>query len=115
RRGADQGRRPSRRRVVDAVENPGHRIAARAELRPVGIYVDDGASGDAAVHGGGGDGGRDERDQPRVERHRNDVFAAVFRPRAVGGGDLVGNVLARKRGERGGGGDLHFHGFRSSC
>src|SRR5262249_58424332 len=46
---------------------------------------------------------------PRVERHRNDVFGAVFRPRAVGGGDLVGNVLARKRGERVGGGDLHLH------
>src|SRR5262249_20524051 len=107
--GEDDALRPSPQPLVDALENPGHRIAARAQLRPVSIHVDDGAPGDAAVHGGGGDGGRGGRDQPRGERHRNAGFGAVFRPRAIGGGDLVGNVLARKLGERVGGGDLHLH------
>src|SRR5262249_25646801 len=57
----DHALRPSPQPLVDALENSGHRIAARAQLRPVRIHVDDGAPGDAAVHGGGGDGGRDER------------------------------------------------------
>src|SRR5262249_5891782 len=108
--GEDDALRPSPQPLVDALENPGHRIAARPHLRPVSIHVDGWAPGGAAVHGGGvDDGGRDERDQPRVDGQGNDVFGAVFRARAIGGGDLVGNVLARKLGERVGGGDLHLH------
>ena len=39
----------------------------------------------------------------------NDVIGPVFRPRAVGGGDFVGHVLAREFGERVRRGDLHLH------
>ena len=49
------------------------------------------------------------RDQPRIERHRNDVVGSEFRPRAVGGRDFVRHVLARQLGERARGGDLHLH------
>ena len=49
-------------------------------------------------------------DQARIERHRDDVFAPEARPRAlIGGGDLVGHVLAGELGQRLGGGDLHLH------
>ena len=53
--------------------------------------------------------GGTSRDQPRIERHRDDVVGPEFRPRPVGGGDLVGHVLARELGERLRGGDLHLH------
>ena len=49
-------------------------------------------------------------DQARIERHRDDVVAPEARPRAlIGGGDLVGHVLARQLGQRLRGGDLHLH------
>ena len=47
--------------------------------------------------------------QPRIERHRDDVIGAVFRPRAIGHGDFVGNVLARQIGQRMRRRDLHLH------
>ena len=54
--------------------------------------------------------GRNDADQPRIERHGNDVVAPEARPRAlIGGGHFVGHVLARQLGQSMGGGDLHFH------
>ena len=47
--------------------------------------------------------------QPRIERHRDDVVGPVFRPRAIGHGDFVGHVLARQIGERVRRRDLHLH------
>ena len=52
---------------------------------------------------------RHVEDQPRIERHRDDVVRPELQPRAVDRGDLVRHVLARQRGERAGGGDLHLH------
>ena len=58
----------------------------------------------AALATAGGNGG----DQPRIERHRDDVARAEARPVAlIGGGHLVGHVLAGERGERLRRGDLH--------
>ena len=62
------------------------------------------------VHRRLGDGGRNDGDQARIERHGNDVVAPEARPRAlIGGGDFVGHVLARQLGQRMRGGDLHLH------
>ena len=107
--GENDALRPPAQPLVHALEDAGHRIAARAQLCPVGVHVDDGTPGDAAVHGGGRHRGRNGRDQPRIERHRDDVFGPVFRPDAIRGGDLIGNVLPRQRGECLRGGDLHLH------
>ena len=101
--------RPPPQPLVDALQHAGDRIAARAQLRAIGVHVDDRLARDAGVHRGLGDRRRHERDQARIERHRDDVVGPVFRPRAIGGGDLVGHVLARELGERVGGGDLHLH------
>ncbi len=83
-----------------AREHASHRIAPRAQLLAIRLHVDDRLARDAGVHRGLGDRGRDCRDQPRVERHRNDVVGAEFRPRAVGRRDLVRHVLACERGQR---------------
>src|SRR5438128_1641087 len=87
--------RTSPQPLVNALEKPGYWVAPRAQLRPVSIHIDDRSPGHAAVHGGSGDGGGNERDQPRVERDRNDVFGPIFRPDAIRGGDLIGNILSR--------------------
>ena len=57
-----------------------------------------------------GDRHRNDVDEARIERRGDDVVAPEARPRAaIGGGDLVGHVLAREFGQRMGGGDLHLH------
>ncbi len=93
----------------DLLQHAGGRVAARAQLRDIGFHVHDRAARDAGVHGGLGDRRRHEGDQPRIERHRDDVVRAELRSRAICGRDLVGHVLARERGERVGGRDLHLH------
>ena len=48
-------------------------------------------------------------EQARIERHRDDVVRPELRPDAlIGGGDLVGHVLAGERGQRLRRGDLHL-------
>ena len=94
--------------VVDALQRRGDRVAAGRELLRVFLQVGDRLAGDARLHRGLGDGERDRRDQPGVEGHRDDVLRAEFRAVAlVGGGDVVGHVLAGEGGERFGRGDLH--------
>ena len=90
-------------------EHAGHRIEPCAQRLAVGVHVDDRLAGDAGIHGGLGDCRRHRRDQPRIERHRDDVFGPVFRPRSIGRRNLVRHVLARQLGERAGGRDLHLH------
>ncbi len=51
----------------DALQRARGGVAPGGELVAVGLPVDDGAAGDAAVDGGAGDGLRDGRDQARVE------------------------------------------------
>ena len=75
----------------------------------VGIHVDDRTPGDFGVHRRLRDGRRNLRDQPRIERHRNDVIGPVFRPRPVSRRDLVRHVLARQLGERMRRRDFHLH------
>ena len=96
--------------LEDALHGARDRVAARRQLRLVGVHVDDRPARDAGVHRRLGDRDRHDMDQARIERRGDDVVAAEARPRAViGGGDLVGHVLAREFGERMGGGDLHLH------
>ncbi len=84
--------------LEDAVQRARDRVAPRRELGLVGGDVDDRLAGDAGLHGRLGDGHRHDVDQARIERHRDDVVAAEARARAlIGGGDLVGHVLARQR------------------
>ena len=90
-------------------QRSGDRIAPRVQLLAIGVHVDDRLAGDAGVHGGLGDGGRHRGNQPRIERHRNDVVGPVFRARPVERGDFVGHVLAREFCERPRRGDLHLH------
>ena len=85
------------------------RIAPRLQRVAVGLHVGDRLARHAGVHRGLRHRGRHMRDQPRIERHRDDVVRSELRPRAIGGGDLVGHVLAGELGERAGGGDLHLH------
>ena len=75
----------------------------------VGLHVLDRLARHAGVHRRLRHRGRHVRNQPRIERHRDDVVRPELRPRAVGRGDLVGHVLAGEFGERAGGGDLHLH------
>ena len=94
----------------DALHRAGDRVAARRELRLVGVHVDDRPPRDAGVHRRLGHRHRHDVDEARIERRRDDVFAAEARPRAaIGDGDFVGHVLAREFGERVRGGDLHLH------
>ena len=90
-------------------EHAGDRIESHAQLVTVAVHVDDRFARHPGIHRGAGDRQRHRRDQPGIERHRNDVFRPVFRARAVGGGDLVGHVLARQLGQRSRGRDLHLH------
>ena len=101
--------RPPAQPLVDPLQHARDRIAARAQLRLIGLHVGDRLARHAGIHGGLGDRRRHVGDQPRIERHRDDVVGPVFRPGAVGGGDLVRHVLARELGERAGGRDLHLH------
>ena len=91
------------------LQHPRNRIAPRAERLAVGVHVLDRLPRHAGVHRGFRHGGRHVRNQPRVERHRDDVVRPELRPRAVSRGDLVGHVLAGELGERAGRGDLHLH------
>ena len=96
--------------LEDAVERAGDGIAPGRKLRLVGAGVDDRLAGDAGVHRRLGDRHRHDMDQSRIERHRDDVVLAVARARAlIGGGDLVGHILAGQHGQSFGGGDLHLH------
>ena len=85
------------------------RIAPRVQLLAVGVHVDDRLARDAGIHGGFRHRRRHREDQPRVERHRDDVVGSEFRPRPVETGNLVGHVLAREFGQRVRRGDLHLH------
>ena len=94
--GEDDAPRLPAQPLVHALQHAGDRIAPRAQLLPVGVHVDDRPARDLRVHRRLRHRRRNVRDQPRIERHRNDVVGPVFRPRAVGRGDLVGHVLARQ-------------------
>ena len=85
----------------DPLQGAGDRIAPRRQLRLVGVHVDDRPPRDAGFHRRLGDRDRHDMDQPRIERRGDDVVAAEARPRAlIGGGHLVGHVLARELGQR---------------
>src|SRR5438105_15562313 len=73
------------------------RLPPRSTLFPyTTLFRSDRAPGHAGVHGGLGHRWRDGRDQPRVEWYRDNVVGPVFGARPIGGGDLVGDVLAGK-------------------
>src|SRR5215211_8791591 len=74
--------------LVDALQHAGDGIAPVAQLLAVSIHVDDGLARDAGIHGGFGNGRRNRRDQARIKWYGDDVVGPVFRPCAVGGGDL---------------------------
>src|SRR5207245_8361912 len=76
--------RTSPQPLVNALENPGYRVAPRAQLRPVSIHIDDRSPGHAAVHGGSADGGAREPDQPRVDPDPEDVHRPAIWPVARG-------------------------------
>jgi hypothetical protein len=85
------------------------RIEPRAQLLAIGFHVLDRTSRNVGVHRGFRHRWRNIRDQPRIERHRDDVIRPVFRPRAVGGRNLVRYVLTRQRRKRARRSNLHFH------
>ena len=92
----------------DIAEPAGHRIEPGGELSNIAFHVDDRLAGHACFHGGLGDGRRHMRDEPGIERGRDDVVGPVGDlPAEERGRDLVRHVLAREFGQRIGGGDLH--------
>ena len=93
---------------VDRLHHRRRGVHALAQRLLIGLHVDDRAAGDAGVHPGLGDGGRDDVDQPRVEGRRDDVVAPEGQLAAIGHRHLVGHVLAREPRQRLGAGDLHL-------
>ena len=78
------------------------------EVAAVGGEVGDGAGGDAAFHGGAGDGRGDLQEEAGVERFGDDVFGAEHRGgTAVCGGDDFAGFGAGELGGGFDGGDLH--------
>ena len=82
-------------------EHPGQAVA-------VGLEVDDGPPGDAALGGGLGHGRRDAQEDAVVERLGDEVVAAEAEALdAVGPGDRVGDVLLGEVGEGARSRELH--------
>ena len=119
-RGADDGLllalsehdflRPLADLLVDALQRAGDRVAAGGQVALVLLKIGDLAARRAGLHRGLGDGGGNPRDQPGVERHRDNVFRPEFRPGPlIGRGDLIRHVLSGQLGQRPDGGDFHFH------
>src|SRR5690606_25418099 len=93
---------------IDALECCGDRVATGRKLLRIALEVDDRLAGNAGVHCSLGDGNRNSRDQARIERNGDDVFAAVARTRTlVGGNHVIRHILTGERGQRFSGGDLH--------
>ena len=106
--GEDDALRRAADALEDALQRADDRVAAGGELHLVGGHVGDRLARDARFHRRLGHRRRDLADQARVEGHRDDVVRAEFRPEPlIGGGHLVGHVLAGERGERLRRGDLH--------
>ena len=92
----------------DAAEPARHRIEPGGKLGNVAIHVDDRLARHARFHGRLGDGRRHVRDEPGIERGRNDVVGPVGDlPAEERGRDLVRHVLAGEFSQRIGRGDLH--------
>ena len=95
--------------VKDGLKRAGDGIKPGRELRGIFINIGDMLARHARIHGGLGHGDRNSRDEPRIEGNRNQIFRAKVQARAmIGGGHLIGNILARQACEGLGGGDLHF-------
>src|SRR5262249_19113622 len=77
--GEDDALRTPSQALINALENAGDRVAPVAQAFAIGVHVLDRLAGAAGLHGGLGTGGRHRRDQPRIERHRDDVVGSVFR------------------------------------
>ena len=94
----------------DAVQRAGHRVPARRKLCLVGHHVDNRLAGHACVHRSLRHRCGDNMDQARVERHRDDILAAITRAcPLIGRGHLVRNIFTRQISQRMGSRDLHFH------
>jgi len=94
--------------VEDALQARRGRIEPAAQARAVGVHVLDRPARDAALHRGFGDRRGHRPDEAWIERRRHDVVGPVLQAVAgIGGGHLVGHVLARQHGQGLGRGDLH--------
>ena len=92
----------------DAAEPARHWIEPGGKLGDVAIHVDDRLARHARFHGRLGDGRRHMRDEPGIERSRDDVVGPVGDlPAEECGCDLVRHVLAGEFSQRIGGRDLH--------
>ena len=92
---------------IDAGQHRGRRVEPRFQLMPIGVEIGDRFLRDAAVHRRLGDGRGDDFHQTRVERRRDDIFAAKLLVLAIGGGDFLGHLFTRQFRDGVGGGDLH--------
>ena len=73
------------------------------------LQILDRLAGHAGFHRRGGNRRRYGRDQPWVERSRNDVILAILKHLpAIGFGDGVRHILACQHGDGLGSRDLHF-------
>jgi hypothetical protein len=106
--GEDDARVGGFREPEDLAHDLSRGIDAPLEL--VAVFVEiDGLRGHARVDGRLGDRGRDPEEHALVEGLRDDVRRPeADRAQAVRFDDALGDVLARERGERVGGGELHF-------
>ncbi len=94
--------------VEDDLERADPRVEPRRQRVPIGVHVDDRLARDARIHRRLSHRHRHGADQPRIERHRDDVVGAIARPFAgIGGRNLVRHVLAGKPRQRLGRRDLH--------
>jgi len=94
--GEDDALRAAAQPLVHPLQKTGDGIAPRAQLRPVCIHICDRPAGNARIHCRLRDRGRHEGDQARIERNRNDILGAIFRPKPVRRRNLVGYILARQ-------------------
>jgi hypothetical protein len=72
--GEDDAARMAAHTLVKPLQRRGDRIAPGRELLGIGVHVEDRLLGHARVHRGLGDSDGNRRDQPRIERHRDDVL-----------------------------------------
>ena len=106
--GENKSLRRTLRRLEHRLHDEARAIDEGREFVCVGLEVGNGAGGDAGLHGGGGDGRCDFRDQPRIERFRQDVIRTKYEGiGTVSRGDDIGGGLVGNAGERLHGGLLH--------
>ncbi len=79
----------------DGVERVGGGVEAAGQFAGVAAQVGDRLAGDAAVHGGAGDGGGQAADQARVEGVGDDVFRAELQALAGAGGVTSSGTSSR--------------------